>query len=52
MTAILTQDRDQFVPLTKRMTIARQNDTDLLISLQEDALAEERARGGGDLYFI
>ncbi|WP_438956062.1 N-acetylmuramoyl-L-alanine amidase [Cognatiyoonia sp.] len=47
MTAILTRDRDQFVPLTKRMTIAGQNDADLLISLQADALAEERAREGG-----
>lgn len=46
VTAILTRDRDQFVPLTKRMTIARQNNADLLISLHADALAEGRARGG------
>ncbi len=46
VTAILTRDRDQFVPLTQRITIARQNNADLMISLHADALAEGQARGG------
>lgn len=44
--AILTRDTDVFVPLNSRMTIARQNRADLLISLHADALAEGQARGG------
>ena len=44
--AILTRVSDVFVPLNTRMTIARQNNADLLISLHADALEEGQARGG------
>jgi N-acetylmuramoyl-L-alanine amidase len=43
--AILTRDSDVFVPLQSRITIARQNNADLLISLHADALSEGQARG-------
>jgi N-acetylmuramoyl-L-alanine amidase len=43
--AVLTRDADMFVPLEERMSIARRNGVDLLISLHADALAEDDARG-------
>lgn len=43
--ALLTRDADVFVPLERRMTIARAAGADLLISLHADALEEDQAQG-------
>ncbi|MFO8124872.1 N-acetylmuramoyl-L-alanine amidase [Yoonia sp.] len=43
--AVLTRDADVFVPLSARMTLARQVGADLFISLHADALEEDAARG-------
>ncbi|WP_037294080.1 N-acetylmuramoyl-L-alanine amidase [Roseobacter sp. CCS2] len=43
--AVLTRDQDIFVPLSARMTLAREVSADLLISLHADALEEDDARG-------
>ncbi|PJI91543.1 N-acetylmuramoyl-L-alanine amidase [Yoonia maricola] len=43
--AVLTREQDIFVPLSARMTLARQVGADLLISLHADALEEDAARG-------
>lgn len=43
--ALLTRDADVFVPLAARMTFARANHADLLISLHADALEQGQARG-------
>lgn len=43
--AVLTRDRDHFVPLDARMTIARQVGAQLLVSLHADALEEDMASG-------
>lgn len=43
--AVLTRNEDVFVPLSARLTIARQVDADLLISLHADALETDAARG-------
>ena len=43
--AVLTRDADYFVSLNHRMTIARELQADLLISLHADALEEDQARG-------
>ncbi|GGL62753.1 N-acetylmuramoyl-L-alanine amidase [Wenxinia marina] len=45
MTAILTRDADVFVPLARRMSLARAANADVLISLHADALEEGAARG-------
>ncbi|WP_235971060.1 N-acetylmuramoyl-L-alanine amidase [Palleronia pontilimi] len=41
----LTRDSDTFVPLERRVTIAREARADLFLSLHADALAEGRASG-------
>lgn len=43
--AVLTREDDVFVPLSARMTFARQVDADLFLSLHADALGEEDVRG-------
>lgn len=43
--AVLTRNGDDFVPLSSRLTIARQVGADLFISLHADALAEDTAQG-------
>jgi N-acetylmuramoyl-L-alanine amidase len=43
--AVLTRENDTFVPLSARMTFARQVGADLFISLHADALGEEDVRG-------
>lgn len=43
--AVLTRDADVFVPLSARMTLARQVGADLMISLHADALEEDDVRG-------
>ena len=43
--AVLTRQADDFVPLSARMTIARQVGGDLLISLHADALDDADVRG-------
>ena len=43
--AVLTRDADVFVPLQLRITIARQANADLFISLHADALEVDEARG-------
>lgn len=43
--AVLTRDADIFVPLSARLTIARQVGADLFLSLHADALEEDAARG-------
>ena len=43
--AVLTRKGDTFVPLSSRLTIARQVGADLFISLHADALEEDEAQG-------
>ena len=43
--AVLTRETDVFVPLTARLTFARQVGADLFLSLHADALEEDEARG-------
>jgi N-acetylmuramoyl-L-alanine amidase len=43
--AVLTRKGDVFLPLSARLTIARQVGADLFISLHADALEEDTARG-------
>ena len=43
--AVVTREADVFVPLSARMTLARQVGADLFISLHADALEEDEARG-------
>ncbi|WP_342070713.1 N-acetylmuramoyl-L-alanine amidase [Yoonia algicola] len=43
--AVLTRETDVFVPLSARMTFARQVGADLFISLHADALGEDDVRG-------
>ncbi len=43
--AVLTRDQDIFVPLSARLTFARDVGADLFISLHADALEEDQARG-------
>ncbi len=43
--AVLTRENDVFVPLSARMTFARQVGADLFLSLHADALGEEDVRG-------
>ena len=43
--AVMTRDGDVFVPLSARLTFARQVGADLFISLHADALEEDEAQG-------
>lgn len=42
---VLTRDRDEFVPLEERVSIARREGADVFLSLHADALAQGRATG-------
>lgn len=43
--AVMSRDADVFVPLSARVTFARQVGADLFLSLHADALEEDQARG-------
>jgi len=43
--AIMTRDRDIFIPLRKRVKIARDSDADLFISLHADAIKDTKIHG-------
>ncbi len=45
VTPVLTRDRDHFVPLNRRVSLARAAGADLFISLHADALEEDAAEG-------
>lgn len=46
MRAVLTRDRDVFIPLHKRVRIAHEKDADIFLSLHADAFPNPKARGG------
>ena len=46
MKAVLTRDRDVFVPLHKRVSIAKKNHADIFISVHADAFHDRSVRGG------
>lgn len=46
MRAILTRDRDVYLRLFERVSIARQHNADLFISIHADAFTSPRPRGG------
>lgn len=45
ISVVLTREADKFVPLNRRLTIARAAGADLFISLHADALEEDAAQG-------
>ncbi|OGT88853.1 MAG: hypothetical protein A2286_10320 [Gammaproteobacteria bacterium RIFOXYA12_FULL_61_12] len=45
MKAVLIRDGDYFLPLRKRMQIAREKHADLFVSIHADAFHDKRARG-------
>lgn len=45
MTAVLTRDRDFFIPLKRRYEIAREQKADLFVSIHADAFVKSQARG-------
>lgn len=46
MRAILTRDRDIFIPLSQRVRIANQHNADIFLSIHADAFYDRSARGG------
>lgn len=42
---VMTRDRDMFIPLEKRVAIARQAGADLFLSLHADSIANRKIRG-------
>lgn len=46
MHAVLTRDRDIFIPLSKRVKIAKEKNADLFISIHADAFHDHSVRGG------
>ncbi len=46
MRAILTRDKDVFIPLSKRVKIAKQKNADIFISIHADAFHDNSVRGG------
>ena len=45
MSAVLTRDRDYFIPLKRRYEIAREQKADLFVSIHADAFVKSQARG-------
>lgn len=45
MKAVLVRDGDYFIPLRKRMDIARKHNADLFVSIHADAFHDRRVRG-------
>ena len=45
MKAVLTRDRDFFIPLKRRYEIAREQKADLFVSIHADAFVKSQARG-------
>lgn len=50
-TVVLTRDRDIFLPLRRRVEIARKNDADLFISVHADSI-KTRSLAGGTVYTL
>ena len=46
MKAVLTRDKDVFIPLYDRVKIAKQNEADIFISLHADAFHDHSVQGG------
>lgn len=46
MRAILTRDKDVFIPLYKRVRIAHKNNADIFLSLHADAFRDKTIQGG------
>ncbi|BCN93642.1 N-acetylmuramoyl-L-alanine amidase [Thiomicrorhabdus immobilis] len=46
MHAVLTRDKDVFIPLSQRVQIAKEKDADLFISIHADAFHDNSVRGG------
>lgn len=46
MKAVLTRNKDVFIPLHKRVRIAHQKEADIFLSLHADAFPNPKARGG------
>lgn len=46
MHAVLTRDRDIFIPLSKRVKIAKQKKADIFISIHADAFHDHSVKGG------
>lgn len=46
MHAVLTRDKDVFIPLSKRVKIAKEKNADLFISIHADAFDDHSVRGG------
>ena len=44
--AVLTRDKDEFIPLNQRVRIAHQKDADIFISLHADSFPTAEAKGG------
>ncbi len=51
MRAVLTRDGDYFLPLRKRMDVARKHRADLFISIHADAFKDSRV-GGSSVYIL
>jgi N-acetylmuramoyl-L-alanine amidase len=46
MHAVLTRDKDIFIPLGERVKIAKRHDADMFISIHADAFHDDSVRGG------
>lgn len=46
MQAVLTRDKDVFIPLKKRVEIAKKHNADIFISIHADAFHDHSVRGG------
>ena len=46
LSAVLTRDKDVFIPLSKRVKIAKEKQADLFVSIHADAFHDRSVRGG------
>lgn len=46
MKAVMTRDKDEFIPLYKRVRIAHKKNADIFLSLHADSFKDKSARGG------